>query len=215
MPALPRRLRHRDARRPLPQRLRAARHVRRWPREGARCDLPQGRAGEALRRPTRSRSGATASRRGASCTSTTACSARPGSWRATSSDPINLGSSELVTINQLVDIVEEIAGVRLTRRYDLDAPKGVRGRNSDNTAIRRPTRLGAEHAARRQGSSGRTPGSTTSWRRAPRPARHRPSRPVDARAAAPCSPAGRQRDLRRPVRPQRRARLQPPSRARR
>jgi GDP-D-mannose 3',5'-epimerase len=50
-------------------------------------------------------------------------------------DPINLGSSELVTINQLVDIVEEIAGIRLERRYDLEAPKGVRGRNSDNTAI--------------------------------------------------------------------------------
>ena len=57
-------------------------------------------------------------------------------------DPINLGSSELVTINQLVDIVEEIAGVRLKRRYDLDAPKGVRGRNSDNTLIRE--RLGWE-----------------------------------------------------------------------
>jgi GDP-D-mannose 3', 5'-epimerase len=50
-------------------------------------------------------------------------------------DPINLGSAELVTINQLVDIVEDIAGVRLTRRYNLDAPKGVRGRNSDNTRI--------------------------------------------------------------------------------
>ena len=50
-------------------------------------------------------------------------------------DPLNLGSSELVTINQLVDIVEEIAGVRLNRRYDLAAPKGVRGRNSDNTMI--------------------------------------------------------------------------------
>jgi GDP-D-mannose 3', 5'-epimerase len=50
-------------------------------------------------------------------------------------DPINLGSSELVTINQLVDIVEEIAGVKLERRYNLDAPKGVRGRNSDNTMI--------------------------------------------------------------------------------
>jgi GDP-D-mannose 3',5'-epimerase len=50
-------------------------------------------------------------------------------------DPINLGSSELVTINQLVDIVEEIAGVKLRRRYNLDAPKGVRGRNSDNTRI--------------------------------------------------------------------------------
>jgi len=50
-------------------------------------------------------------------------------------DPINLGSAELVTINQLVEIVEDIAGVRLTRRYNLDAPKGVRGRNSDNTRI--------------------------------------------------------------------------------
>jgi GDP-D-mannose 3', 5'-epimerase len=51
-------------------------------------------------------------------------------------EPINLGSAEMVTINQLVDIVEEIAGVRLERRYNLDAPKGVRGRNSDNERIR-------------------------------------------------------------------------------
>ncbi len=51
------------------------------------------------------------------------------------SDPINLGSSELVSINQLVDIVEDIAGIRLRRTYKLDAPKGVRGRNSDNTLI--------------------------------------------------------------------------------
>jgi nucleoside-diphosphate-sugar epimerase len=50
--------------------------------------------------------------------------------------PINLGSSEMVTINQLVDIVEGIAGITLNRRYDLDAPKGVRGRNSDNTLIK-------------------------------------------------------------------------------
>ncbi|HSY73345.1 MAG TPA: NAD-dependent epimerase/dehydratase family protein [Alloacidobacterium sp.] len=50
-------------------------------------------------------------------------------------EPINLGSSELVTINQLVDIVEEIAGVKLKRNYKLDAPKGVNGRNSDNTKI--------------------------------------------------------------------------------
>lgn len=50
-------------------------------------------------------------------------------------EPINLGSSELVTINQLVDIVEEIAGVKLKRTYKLDAPKGVNGRNSDNTKI--------------------------------------------------------------------------------
>ncbi|RMH10899.1 MAG: NAD-dependent epimerase/dehydratase family protein [Planctomycetota bacterium] len=52
-------------------------------------------------------------------------------------EPINLGSSELVSINQLVDIVEEIAGIKLERKYNLDAPKGVRGRNSDNTLIRK------------------------------------------------------------------------------
>jgi GDP-D-mannose 3', 5'-epimerase len=52
-------------------------------------------------------------------------------------EPINLGSSEMVSINRLVDLVEEIAGVRLERRYDLSAPKGVRGRNSDNTLIRK------------------------------------------------------------------------------
>jgi GDP-D-mannose 3',5'-epimerase len=50
-------------------------------------------------------------------------------------EPINLGSSELVTINQLVDIVEEIAGIKLERKYNLSAPKGVNGRNSDNTLI--------------------------------------------------------------------------------
>ena len=52
-------------------------------------------------------------------------------------EPLNLGSNELVTINQLVDIVEEIANVRLRRKYKLDAPKGVNGRNSDNTKIRK------------------------------------------------------------------------------
>ena len=52
-------------------------------------------------------------------------------------DPLNIGSDELVTINQLVDIVEEIAGVRFRRRYNLGAPKGVRGRSSDNTLIQR------------------------------------------------------------------------------
>src|SRR5438552_7473780 len=52
-------------------------------------------------------------------------------------EPLNLGSSELVTINQLVDIVEDIAGVKLKRRYNLSAPKGVNGRNSDNTLIRK------------------------------------------------------------------------------
>jgi nucleoside-diphosphate-sugar epimerase len=52
------------------------------------------------------------------------------------SAPLNVGSAELVSINQLVDIVETIAGVRFKRRYRLDAPVGVRGRSSDNTLIR-------------------------------------------------------------------------------
>jgi nucleoside-diphosphate-sugar epimerase len=49
--------------------------------------------------------------------------------------PINLGSSELVSVNELVSIIEEIAGVKLERNYDLTAPRGVAGRNSDNTFI--------------------------------------------------------------------------------
>jgi GDP-D-mannose 3', 5'-epimerase len=51
-------------------------------------------------------------------------------------EPINLGSNEAVSINQLVDIVEEIAGIKLKRAYDLGAPRGVNGRNSDNTLIK-------------------------------------------------------------------------------
>jgi GDP-D-mannose 3', 5'-epimerase len=51
------------------------------------------------------------------------------------SDPLNIGSSELVTINEMVSICERIAGVTLRRTYVLDAPQGVRGRNSDNTTI--------------------------------------------------------------------------------
>jgi nucleoside-diphosphate-sugar epimerase len=52
-------------------------------------------------------------------------------------EPINLGSDELVTINGLVDIVEDIAGIKLRRKYNLNAPKGVNGRNSDNTRIKK------------------------------------------------------------------------------
>jgi nucleoside-diphosphate-sugar epimerase len=51
-------------------------------------------------------------------------------------DPLNVGSSELVSVDELVSVVEEIAGIRLARRYDPAAPKGVAGRNSDNTLIR-------------------------------------------------------------------------------
>jgi GDP-D-mannose 3',5'-epimerase len=71
-------------------------------------------------------------------------------------EPINLGSSEAVTINQLVDIAEEIAGIKLKRNYDLSAPKGVNGRNSDNTLIQKhlgwepdtPLRTGLEKTYR-------------------------------------------------------------------
>ncbi len=52
-------------------------------------------------------------------------------------EPINLGSSEAVTINQLVDITEAIAGIKLKRNCDLSAPKGVNGGNSDNTLIKK------------------------------------------------------------------------------
>src|SRR5690349_22691969 len=51
-------------------------------------------------------------------------------------EPVNLGSAELVTINQMADILEDIAGIKAPRRYKLDAPQGVRGRNSDNTLFR-------------------------------------------------------------------------------
>jgi nucleoside-diphosphate-sugar epimerase len=50
--------------------------------------------------------------------------------------PINLGSSELVSINELLSKIERIAGVKMNRNYDLNAPKGVAGRNSDNTFIK-------------------------------------------------------------------------------
>ena len=67
-------------------------------------------------------------------------------------DPINIGSAEKVSINQLVDIVEDIAEVKLMRKYKLDAPTGVNGRNSDNTLIKKvfswepsvPLRMGLE-----------------------------------------------------------------------
>jgi nucleoside-diphosphate-sugar epimerase len=71
-------------------------------------------------------------------------------------EPINLGSSEAVTINQLVDLAEEIAGIKLKRNYDLTAPKGVNGRNSDNALIQKylhwepstPLRMGLEKTYR-------------------------------------------------------------------
>ena len=74
--------------------------------------------------------------------------------------PSTWGSSELVTINQLVDIVEHIAGIKVKRGYKLDAPKGVNGRNSDNARIRQA--LGWEPAVSlRTASSRPIAGSTT------------------------------------------------------
>ena len=61
--------------------------------------------------------------------------------------PINLGSSEMVSINELVSVAETIGGVKLKRSYDLKAPKGVAGRNSDNTMIQARSRLAAQYAA--------------------------------------------------------------------
>jgi nucleoside-diphosphate-sugar epimerase len=69
-------------------------------------------------------------------------------------EPLNLGSDESVTINGLVDIVESIAGIKLKRNYNLSAPKGVNGRNSDNTLIM--NRLGWAPGIRLQDGMERT-----------------------------------------------------------
>src|SRR3989304_376189 len=72
-------------------------------------------------------------------------------------EPLDLGTDELVAVNELVDIVTEIAGKRIAKRHDLSRPQGVRGRNSDNTLLRQI--LGWEPAiALRQGV-----GSTSGW----------------------------------------------------
>jgi nucleoside-diphosphate-sugar epimerase len=62
-----------------------------------------------------------------------------GIYRIMRSDyphPLNLGTDELVTVNELVDLVAEAAGKRITKRYDPSKPQGVRGRNSDNSRLR-------------------------------------------------------------------------------
>ena len=88
-------------------------------------------------------------------------------------EPINIGSDELVTINQLVDIVEDIAGRKFKRRYNLDAPKGVRGPQQRQHPDHREARLGAVHpSSRRHGedlrvdrrSNGRARGAASSVR---------------------------------------------------
>ena len=105
---------------------------RRRPRSAARSI-----EAKLVRRRTRSRSGATASRRAASCTSTTASTARSCSWTSDVDEPINLGSDRA---GHDQPARRHRRGDRrrsgCTRRYDLDAPQGVRGRNSDNTLIK-------------------------------------------------------------------------------
>jgi nucleoside-diphosphate-sugar epimerase len=62
-----------------------------------------------------------------------------GIWRLMRSEhrePLNLGQDRLISINELVDMVAAAAGKRIRKRYDLSAPQGVRGRNSDNTRLR-------------------------------------------------------------------------------
>ena len=163
-----------DARRPLPQRLRPARHVGRRPREGAGGDLPQGHRRRSSPASTRSRSGATASRRGASCTSTTASTARSAIMESDiDSSRSTSAASELVTINQLVDIVEEIAGVTLERRYNLDAPQGRPRTQQRQHADPRAARLGAE--------TRRSPRARADLRLDPRPADGGPQLPARRR----------------------------------
>ena len=60
-------------------------------------------------------------------------------WESDYKDPVNLGSSEMVSVNQMIDMIEEIAQVKVKRNYQLDKPQGVRGRNSDNTLIKKIT----------------------------------------------------------------------------
>ena len=120
LPGILGRTRHEDRHRPLPQRLRPARHLGRRPREGPGGHLPQGHRGQGPRHAAASTSGATARRPAASCISTTA---PQGIDRIMHCDkliatPINLGSSELISINTLVTLAEEIGGVKLRRSYD-------------------------------------------------------------------------------------------------
>ena len=60
-------------------------------------------------------------------------------WESDYTKPLNLGSSEMVSINQLIEMIEKIAGIEVERKYDLTKPQGVRGRNSDNTLIKEVT----------------------------------------------------------------------------
>jgi nucleoside-diphosphate-sugar epimerase len=69
-------------------------------------------------------------------------------------EPLNLGTDELVTINELVDMVAMVARKQIQKRHNLSGPQGVRGRNSDNTRLREV--LGWEPSIRLERGLGRT-----------------------------------------------------------
>ena len=114
-----------------------ARHLRRRPREGAGRDLPQGRSQAKLTGDHEIEIWGDGEQTRSFMYIDDCVHGTQMIMDSDIAEPINLGSAELVTINQLVDIVEEIAGRQAaSARYNLDAPQGVRGRNSDNTLIR-------------------------------------------------------------------------------
>ena len=144
MPPLPRGLRPDHARRPLPQRVRPARHL-----DGGREKAPAAICRKVAEAKLSGRHEIEIWGDGEQTRSfmyiDDCVEGTRRSWTATIDEPINLGSSELVTINQLVDIVEEIAGIKVKRRYDLDAPQGRARPQQRQHADPRAARLGAEH----------------------------------------------------------------------
>ena len=146
---IPRGLRAPNARRAIPQRLRSPRNLQWRARKSTGRDLSQGHRGQTEQQNTKSKSGATANRRAASCISTTASRGRDHTSDFV--DPINIGK-RTGTINRLVDIVEHIAGIKLKRRDNLCAPKGVTAQQRQHTH-QKSLRLGAEQ------------GYATEWKR--------------------------------------------------
>ncbi len=181
LPGVLGRARHEDLHRPVPQRLRSQRHLGRRPREGARPPS----AARSSRPKTPARDSIDIWGDGTQTRSFMYIDdCTQGIDRITHCDdliatPINLGSSELVSINELVSLAEEIGGVKLRRNYQLDAPKGVAGRNSDNTMIQQILDWEPEHARSATDWPRPTPGSSSSTRTA---------RPANARSATRSEP---------------------------
>ena len=187
VPALPRGLRPRDARRPLPQRLRPARHLGRRPREGAGRDLPQGRSRRSSPARTRSRSGATASRRAASCTSTTASTGTQRlirQRRRRADQPRQLASSSRSTSSSTSS--RSIAGVDAQAQLQARRAAGRARPQQRQHADPASSSAGSRPSACATAWSRPTAGSTTRWSAPDRPRRSRPpaSRPYDQSRSA-------------------------------